>query len=192
MKSELVRKSIHILIALVPSLASISRSHTSLLLMCGVLFYACLETLRFTGFSPPFFSSIIKTGAREQEKGNFVLGPVTLGLGALLALILFPPQAAAVAVYAQAFGDSAATLTGKFLGRIRPRFMAGKSVEGSLACCAVTALLCFLVFGDWRIALATGLVSMLVEAFSSQDFDNLLLPLSAGFTASLAALLFGG
>jgi len=158
--------------------------------MGGVFFYACVETLRFLGFSPPLVSSVTKTVLRERESGRFALGPITLGLGALLAMLLFPPQAAAAAIYVLAFGDSAATIVGGFLGRIRPAFMGGKSLEGSLACFSAAALATFLVLSDWRIAVATGLVSMLVEAFSFRDFDNLLLPLAAGLTVSLAVLVF--
>ena len=180
MKAELFRKCIHILIAVVPLLAALNRSHTAMLLMGGILFYAWAEGMRLVGFSPPLISSVTKAVLRKREQESFVLGPVTLGLGALLALLLFPPKAATVAVFALAFGDSAATLAGGFLGRIRPAFMGGKSLEGSLACLAVTALAAYLVCGDWRIALAAGLVSMVVDALPFGDFDNLLLPLSTG------------
>jgi len=190
MKSELIRKGIHTLIALAPWLADINRSHTALFLMGGVFFYAFVEGLRYLGFSPPLTSSLTRSVLREREEGRLALGPVTLGLGALLALILFPPKAAAAGIYILAFADSAATLTGKFLGRIRPAFLAGKSLEGSLACLAVATLACFWVFRDWRVAVATGIVSMLVEAFPGRDFDNLLLPLAAGFTAMLTAFVF--
>jgi len=190
MEAELKRKGIHILIALVPFLAAWNLSHTALLLMGGVFFYACVEFLRFLGFSPPFVSSIAKSVLREREKGRFALGPVTLGFGALFTILLFPPQAAAAAVYILAFGDSAATLAGKSLGRLRPAFMRGKSVEGSLACFAVSAAACFFVFGDWRIAVATGLVSMAVEALPAKEFDNILLPLAAALAATLAARVF--
>jgi dolichol kinase len=186
MMPELIRKGIHILIALVPGFAALNRSHTALLLMGGVLFYSWADGLRFVGFSPPLISSVTRAVLRKREQRCFALGPVTLGLGALLALLLFPPRVAAVAVYALAFGDSAATLAGRFLGRIRPAFMAGKSLEGSLACFAASALAAFLVFRDWRIALAAGLASMLAEALPFGDFDNLLVPLAAG----LAVFLF--
>jgi len=189
-KAELIRKGIHILIALAPWLAAQNRSHTALLLMGGVFFYTLVESLRFVGFSTPFVSSLTNKVLRERDEGRFELGPVTLGLGALLAMLLFSPPAAAVAIYVLAFADSAATLTGKFLGRIRPAFLAGKSLEGSLACFAVAALICFHIFRDWRIAVATGIVSMVVEAFSIRDFDNLVLPLAAGLTATLAAFAF--
>ena len=179
-KAELSRKIIHILIALVPALAALDYSNTALLLMGGVLFYTCAESLRFLGFSTPLVSSITASVLREREQGHFALAPVTLGLGALLALLLFPPQVARVAIYALAFGDSAASLVGKFLGRLRPGFLSGKSIEGALACFAASALAGFMVFHDWKIAAAAGAAAMLVDTLPFEDFDNLLLPLAAG------------
>ena len=124
---------------------------------------------------------------RKRERGRFALSPVTLGLGALLALLVFPPPAASAAIYALAFGDSASSLVGKFLGRLRPAFMSGKSVEGPLACFAASAIAAFLVFKDWKPAFAAGVASLLVDALPLGDMDNIALPLAAG----LAALVFG-
>ena len=178
--AELCRKGIHVLIALVPFLAELDRSHTALLLMGGILLYTSAESLRFLGFSPPLISSVTVKVLRDREKDGFALGPITLGLGALLSLLLFPPHAAAVAVYVLAFGDSAATLVGRFFGRLRPAFLSGKSIEGSLVCFAVSAFIGFLSFQDLKTAVIIGLASMLAEAFSCKDFDNLLLPMAAG------------
>jgi len=195
LKAEILRKSLHLLIALVPFLASLDLSHTVLLLMGGVFFYFSAESLRFLGFSLPLISGITQAAIRKRETGCFALGPVTLGLGALLALLLFPPQAAAAAIYAMAFGDSASTLIGRVLGRLRPAFLLGrlrpaflfgKSVEGIFACFAAAAMCGYLVFGDLKPALAIGFVSLIVDIFPLKDFDNLLMPLAAG----LAAMVF--
>jgi dolichol kinase len=185
LKAELTRKSIHMLIALVPTLAAINRSHTVLFLMLGTLFYACAESMRFLGFSPPLVSSVTSRVLRRREEGRFAIAPVTLGLGALLSLLLFPPQAAAAAIYVLAFGDSVSTLAGKFLGRLRPAFLSGKSVEGSLACFAVSTLACYLVYHDWKVAAAVGAVSVVVDALPFREFDNIFLPLAAGVTPAL-------
>jgi dolichol kinase len=186
LRSEVFRKALHILIALVPPLAAMDRSHTALLIMGGLLFYVYAESLRFLGFQLPLISAVTKAVLRKREEGGFALGPVTLGLGALLALLLFPPMAAAAAIYALAFGDGTATLTGRFLGRIRPAFLGGKSLEGSITCFIVSAFAGFFVFYDWKAALAIGLASTVTEALPFRDFDNLLLPLAAG----LAGLAF--
>jgi len=185
-KAEFVRKAIHALIAFTPSLAALDRSGTALLLMGGILFYTCMESLRFLGFSPPLFSAVASAAMRKRERESFALGPVTLGLGALLTLILFPPQPAAAAIYVLAFGDSTSGLYGRFLGRIRPAFLQGKSLEGSLVCFSVSFLAGFLVFGEWQTALAVSLAATIVDALPLGDLDNILIPLAAG----LAALLF--
>jgi dolichol kinase len=181
--AELLRKCIHTLIALVPTLAALDRSNTALLLMAGVLFYFCAESFRFLGFSLPLVSSVTRTVSRKREQGHFTLAPATLGLGALLAVSVFPPPAAAAAIYALAFGDSASTIAGKFMGRLRPAFLAGKSIEGSLACFAVSALAGYFVFNDPKTALAVGFASLLVDALPIREFDNIFLPLAAGFAA---------
>jgi len=185
LKTEFVRKALHLLIALVPSLVALDRSCTALLLMGGVLFYTLMESLRFLGFSPPIVSAATVVASRKREQEKFVLGPVTLGLGALLTLLLFPPQAAAAAIYALAFGDTASSLIGKFLGRFRPPFLNGKSIEGSLACLAVSTLTAFLVFREWEAALAAGIAATVFDALPLGDFDNILIPLAAGLMVYL-------
>ena len=181
--TELARKSMHMLIAAVPSLAAINFSNTALLLMGGILFYTWAESMRFLGFSLPVISPVTAAVLRKREQGRFALGPVTLGLGSLLSLLIFPSDVAAAAIYALAFGDSAAGVAGRFLGRFRPAFLAGKSLEGSLACFSVASLAGFMVFHEWKIAIAVGFGSMLADALPIKDFDNLLLPLTAGLCA---------
>ena len=184
--TELKRKLIHLLIALVPAMAAADYSNTSLFLMGGILFYATAESLRFLGFSLPIISSVTASVSRKSKKDEFALGPVTLGLGALLSLLLFPPQTAAAAIYALAFGDSASLLVGRFFGHIRPSFLQGKSLEGIFSCFAASALAGYMVFHDLKPALAVGAASLIVDVFPVGDFDNLLMPLASG----LAAMLF--
>jgi dolichol kinase len=186
LQAELARKGIHIFIAVVPALASISLSITALLLMVGTLFYTIAESMRFLGFSLPMISPVTEAVLRKREQGHFALAPVTLGLGALLTLLLFPAPVAAAAIYAVAFGDSTSSLVGKFLGRIRPAFLKGKSLEGSLTCIATSFFAAFFVFREWKTALAVGLASLVIDALPLREYDNLFLPLAAG----LAALIF--
>ena len=186
LQAELARKGIHVFIAVVPGLASINLSNTALLLMMGILFYTAAESMRFLGFTLPMISPVTESVLRKREQGHFALAPVTLGLGALLALLLFPSPVAAAAIYALAFGDSASSLVGKFLGRIRPAFLKGKSLEGTLTCIVTSFLAAFFVFREWKTALAVGIASLLIDALPLREYDNLFLPLAAG----LAALIF--
>ncbi|MDR2484141.1 MAG: phosphatidate cytidylyltransferase [Treponema sp.] len=181
LKTEIIRKSIHFLIALSPTMALVNRPATMLVLMIGALCYTYLETLRFSGVDIPLISSITTMASRPRDKGRFVLGPVTLGIGALLALLLYPSPAASIAIYALAFGDGFASLIGKLFGRIRPAFLWGKSVEGSLACFTAVLFISYQVSYNYKTALIAAVTATLVEALPLKDYDNLAIPIIVGF-----------
>lgn len=178
--TELIRKSIHFLIALSPAMAAVNRPFTIVLLITGITAYTCLERLRLWGRSVPIISSLTAMAARRRDQNRFVLGPVTLGLGALLALLFYPSPAAAIAVYALAFGDGSASLVGKFFGRIRPPLLLGKSLEGSLACFTAVFVAAYKVSGRITVAAFAGLIAALTEALPLEDYDNIVLPLTVG------------
>lgn len=180
-KTELIRKTIHFLIALSPAMAALNRPLTVALLMAGTLFYSGMESLRLAGLQVPLISSLTSMAARPRDRNRFVLGPVTLGLGALLALLLYPSPAASIAIYALAFGDGLASVAGKVFGRFRPRFMGGKSIEGSLACFFAVLFTAYQVSHSYRAALIAAVTAVLVEALPLEDYDNIALPISVGF-----------
>ena len=186
LKTEIIRKSIHFLIALSPSMAAINRPFTVLTLMIGTLGYTYMEMLRLAGVHVPLISSLTKMASRSLDMGRFVMGPVTLGLGALLALLFYPSPAASIAIYALAFGDGFASLAGKCFGRRRPSFLFGKSVEGSLACFAAVLISAYGVSRDIHIALIAAFTATAVEALPLEDFDNLALPVTVGMVVQLA------
>jgi dolichol kinase len=187
LKTEIVRKSIHFLIALSPSMAAVNRPLTVFVLMTGTLGYTLMEALRVSGVKVPLISSLTQMASRSRDMGHFVLGPVTLGLGALLALLLYPAPAASIAIYALAFGDGFASLVGKFFGRLRPALLCGKSLEGSLTCFAAAFIAAYQVSGKLRIALPAALTAMVVEALPLDDYDNIALPVAVGLTVQLVA-----
>ncbi|MDR0388168.1 MAG: hypothetical protein LBH57_09060, partial [Treponema sp.] len=53
LKTEVVRKAFHFLIALSPGMAAVNRPLTVAVLIVGVLFYACMERLRLSGTAIP-------------------------------------------------------------------------------------------------------------------------------------------
>jgi len=185
-KTELVRKTIHFLIALSPGMAAINYPLTVLALMAGVLGYTIMEQLRLAGVEVPLVSSLTGMASRSRDMGNFVLGPVTLGIGALLALLLFPSPAACIGIYALAFGDGFAGLAGKLFGRIRPAFLFGKSIEGSLACFTATFISAYLVSQNYPVSLSAAFTATAVEALPLEDYDNIVLPLIVGAVVQLA------
>jgi dolichol kinase len=186
---ELIRKSLHLLISLVPLLAATNKELTMLLLAAGTLFYAFAEQLRLTG-SPVFIiSSLTVSASRYRDRGRFVLGPVTLGIGAMLALLLYPAPAAAIAIYALAFGDSAASLMGKLIGGLRIPFTSGKTAAGSLSCFLAVLWITFRVTGSAEISFIIAITATLLEVLPSGDLDNLLLPVGTGMVATYLLII---
>jgi dolichol kinase len=186
-RTELVRKSMHFLIALSPVMAAVNRPATVVILMVGTLLYTCMESLRFVGVEIPLVSSLTTMASRPRDRNRVVLGPVTLGLGALLALLLYPSPAASIAIYALAFGDGMAGLVGKLFGRRRPSFMLGKSIEGSLACFAVVYISAYGVSRSIRTAFFAAFIATLVEALPLEDYDNIALPIITGLVVQIIA-----
>ncbi|MCL2608929.1 MAG: hypothetical protein FWD94_03375, partial [Treponema sp.] len=99
-RAELTRKSLHLLIAFTPAIALVGLSLAVFSLAAGILAYTFMERLRLSGVRVPVISALTSLSCRERDVGRFVLGPVTLGCGALLALLLFPLQAASVGIFA--------------------------------------------------------------------------------------------
>jgi dolichol kinase len=186
LKSEILRKTIHFSIALVPSFAALNKTATVTVLLIGTLSYILMEYLRISGIKVPVISSITGMASRPRDIGRFVMGPVTLGLGALLALLLYPSNAAAIAIYALAFGDGIASLVGKFFGKWRPAFLAGKSIEGSFACFSVVLASAYAVSGNIQIAFLAAFTATTIEALPLEDYDNVAIPVTVGLVVKFA------
>ena len=185
---ELIRKSLHLLIACTPSLAFlIGTQSTIFLLALGVLFYTIAEYLRMSGSRIPIISRITELAMRDRDADHFVLGPVTLGIGAMLTLMLYPNPAATIGIYALAFGDGLSSLTGKMFGTIRIPFSGGKSIEGSLTCflAVLVSIIVLVPIIPPRQAIYIALIATFLEVLPSKDYDNLLLPVGTGLATIL-------
>lgn len=185
---ELTRKSIHLLIAFVPWINSVSRTLAIFLLAAGIIAYSASEYLRMHGIKVPIISTLTIRSARARDSGKFVLGPITLGLGALIAVLAFSPTVAAISVYVLAFGDGLSSLAGKVFGKLRLPFTGGKSIEGSIVCFASAFLSAFAICRVPVDSLLIALIATLVEAIPTQDWDNIILPLITGVAAILLGL----
>lgn len=187
-RTEFVRKTIHLLIALIPPIASFSTALAMGLLGVGILTYTVSEKLRRDGHQVFVISRLTVIASRTRDSG-FVMGPVTLGLGAMLALLLYPAPAAAIAIYALAFGDSAASLVGKTLGRVRMPFTEGKTLAGTAACFTAVLLVSYGITGRLGPSCILAASAALFEALPAGDLDNLVLPVGTGFVASRLLLI---
>ena len=190
-KTEIFRKSIHILIAAVPFLAAIHTPITLFIVAAGTLLYTIAEFFRTNGHEVFIISKITLLASRNQDRGHFVLGPVTLGIGAMLALLLYPEPAATIAIFALAFGDSISSLVGKVYGNIRIPFTGGKTFAGSFACLLVVSFITYRITGNAGMAILIGAVAAFLEALPSRDLDNVIMPVGTGFVASILIILGG-
>ena len=185
LQMELLRKSIHFLIALVPPLASINLTATMALLGTGILVYTTAEMLRLQGRTVVFISGITRRVARAGDEGRFILAPVTLGLGAMLALLLYPEPAATVAIYALAFGDGLASLVGKAFPLGPMAFLGGKTLSGSFACFLGVYFSAYAVMGNGETAFSLAVIATLLEALPTRDMDNLVITMGTGLAAAM-------
>jgi phytol kinase len=127
-----------------------------------------------------------------EEEGEGSAGTVYFPVSfVLLILILWPldGRAASVAgLYAMGFGDAAASIFGRRFGR--HRYTIGgvqKSWEGTAAMFLFSFV--FILLGTWPLlngqawipALGAAAVATLAEAPAGKGFDNLTVPLCAGF-----------
>ena len=173
---ELFRKSIHICSSFVPLFLGFAYWPVIALLILAIVFYTISELLRAKGINIPLISKITEIAARKRDENRFVLGPVTLACGILIAALLLPLDCARVGIFALAFGDGLASLMGKLFGKITIPGAHGKTAAGSLTCFFAVFISTFCCCGNCLVSLITALCAMFIEILPLSDFDNLIIP----------------
>ncbi len=162
--------------------------------------------LRIMERSPAYFKwLVVRSNGRGELRRQLLLVQVTFSVMILVCWGLFGPEfryLAAAAVMAWGFGDAAAALVGRYLGRNRfqHRLIEGaKTREGTTAMVVVAATALFLtllIYGGlpWYLCLAVALVvapvSGAVELFSRRGYDTITVPLSTLGVALPLILIF--
>ena len=188
---EVFRKSIHICSSLVPWFLANYYWYTVYGLYIIVVIYYFCEIARLEGHPVPLVSLITETASRQRDEYKFVLGPVTLVLGIVLAALLLPLSCAKIGIFALAFGDGLASLGGKLFGRIKIPHTGGKTLEGSLTCFAAVFVSTYIITRLSIVSLIVAFVAMLIEVFPLGDWDNMIIPsFTGGVYWLLAILLF--
>ena len=181
---EVFRKLINLCISLIPLFVDkISYWGTIFLLFLALFIYCISEILRLSGTQVPIISKITEVAARKRDENKFVLGPVTLVLGIISALLLWENDAARIGIYALAFGDGLASLFGKLFGKRRIPFTSGKTYIGSITCFVAVFISSFCVCKNLLYSLLIAFVAMVLEMLPLKDFDNVLLPVCIGALA---------
>ncbi len=185
MHQEACRKIIHSLIVFIPFIAGCSYPLAYFLLTSGIAVYSWSEHQRLAGRYVPVISDIKAKAFRTRDIDHFAKAPVTLALGAMGALVLYPLEAAAVAIFALAFGDTMACLVGKSIGRTKIP-CTGKTWAGSAACFITVFILAFHTAGcNVPKTAAVAFAATLTELLPIKDYDNLLIPLVTGLVLTV-------
>ena len=182
---ELFRKSIHICSSFVPFFLGLAYWPVIVLLVLAVIVYSISEILRARGINIPLISKVTEIAARKRDENRFVLGPVTLVCGILLAALLLPLDCARVGIFALAFGDGLASLMGKLFGKITIPGAHGKTAAGSLTCFFAVFVSTFCCSGNCLLSLIIALCAMFIEILPLSDFDNLIIPPVIGYIFSV-------
>lgn len=181
LRKELFRKSIHLCSSFVPFLLSFAFLPTVILLAVALIMYCISEFLRLNNHNIPIVSRVTEIAARKRDENKFVLGPVTLVIGILVATLSLPLEYATVGIFALAFGDGLASLIGKMIGKITIPGAHGKTVAGSLSCFLAVFISTFVYCQNCYISLLVGISAMFIEVLPISDFDNIIIPISIGY-----------
>lgn len=177
---EVFRKTIHLCSALIPFFLASYYWQMIVLLILALLGYSVSEIVRLKGINVPLISKITAIAARKRDENKFVLGPVTLVIGILIAALLWEGEAARIGIYALAFGDGLASLVGKLIGRVHIPGTKGKTAAGSLTCFFAVFVSSFAVGNNAFVSLILGITAMVIEVIPMTDFDNIVIPVAVG------------
>lgn len=182
---EVRRKLVHIWAGAVPFLAGIAFLPTIVFLVSLTGLYTLSEVGRLNGRPIPLLGSVTMACIRNEERRRLVVGPITMALGVIMSLLLFPDNVALVVIWILAFADTAATLVGKtWKGQPLP-YNRSKTVAGSLTFFLV-AYFCTLFYFPPLSALFVALTSSILESLPLKD-DNIFMPLGAGMVLIVLA-----
>jgi dolichol kinase len=124
----------------------------------------------------------------SEEHG--LTGALPFTGGVLLAFLLFPKHVALASMVPLIFGDRAALLAGKALGRLH---LGEKTLEGSLACFGASLAAYGILSGlwpevfdfPWVILAGASLIGTLAEVLPRPFDDNLTIPIAVGVFLSI-------
>jgi dolichol kinase len=172
-----IRKLIHTSALLVPILTEVTSRTIVLILLCAiVVLYSLEEALRLKGRRLPLITTFTLSMSRSQETAHFIVRPVYLAVGIILALLLFPAKIAYASIVIVAVGDPVAAYIGDKIGRTHIR--SNKTLEGSIAGLVASFLLAAIIVYP-LVAFAGAAGAMLMELIDKPD-DNLAMPIAAG------------
>ncbi|MEL3913647.1 diacylglycerol/polyprenol kinase family protein [Treponema pedis] len=174
---EVFRKIIHVFSAAVLIFAKFFFIETVIGLSAITVLYIVFEILRLHGKKIILVSAVTRFASRDRDRGKFVLGPVTLSIGIIFTLVLFPYKPAAAGISALALGDGLASVAGKIFGKTHLPFTSDKTIAGTLTCFSAVFISSLFITKDIGISFITACAAAVSEALPLKNLDNILIPL---------------
>ena len=191
LRAELTRKALHLGTAVLPvawAADLVSAATVRLALTVATATALVVEAARrwHPGSARRF--AAWTSGLLRPHEARALTGATWLALAMTAVAWTAPERAAIAALWAAAVGDASAAIVGRTLAARRRDGTAAKSLAGSLAAAASTALgVRALVQAPWAVAAALGAVAALAERPTAPLDDNLRVTLAV----ALAATVFG-
>jgi len=178
---ETLRQLIHLVFGLgiAAMVLTLDRTLAIQVLAAGLFFGIILVELILKGYRVPLFSRLVASLDRSDPLPG--RGAFYFAISALTCVVIFPVNIAVPALVTIAVLDCVTTLAGVRFGRTR--IWNGKSLEGTLAGIAVTAVV-LLPFLSLPGALVVAATAGVIELVSPID-DNLVVPVGTCILLSL-------
>ena len=179
-RTELVRKSIHIVCSILPLSYLYYFSREQIIILSGFISigFVAVDLLRMKSTKiQHYFFFVFNSLLRENEKEQKLTGATFLFVSLTIIFILFEKKTAIPAALLLTIADSFAAITGKKLGRTK---FLNKTVTGSLTF-FLTGNVIFIILLPELGLLNILIVAILtiIEALALPVSDNLTLPISA-------------
>jgi len=152
--------------------------------------YVFSELLRSRGIPNPAVSRLTRMARRHTEHGGIITGPLLLGAGILITILLFEFPVYLPAILTVAVSDALSALVGRRFGTVHVFKLRNRTLEGSLAF-FFSALGIMLSTTPVRVALPATVLATFLEMVSVHNIDNLLIPVGmAVFIKLMGGALF--
>ena len=137
---------------------------------------------------PPYCNKDYSTGGAWRTVVRLDLRPVSYAAGILIAMNLFPKPINYAAISVLTLADGLASLVGTRFGHHHLPYNKKKTIEGSTFF-FIVSLLSTLIFVNPAAALLGSIVGTTTESILADYTENLMIPITVGFSMSILLLL---
>ena len=170
------RPIIHALSLAVPIVVELtSRDLAVAFLFAAVAVFTISEVVRLRGGRVPLITSFTLRMSQPGEEARFIVGPVYLAIGIVVALLIFPLNIAFASILIVGVGDPVAAYVGRKIGHLK---LGRKTLEGFMGGLVASSLIASLLVSPVA-AFVGSFAAMCLELLGVVD-DNLTMPIGAG------------